>query len=160
MIDGVAVTKIADSTFKGQKFITSISIPAIEVSGNETFENCIGLESITFAHEVDFDDLSEAFRGCIKLKEINIPASVNRVFTDFYRCNVEKIWINNRYLYECAIPEWDSGFGFLFSRVKTINVLAIVADTYENEYFNDATIFDKSEKTEIDGIEYYIYTRK
>lgn len=101
-LGGEPVVAIGDSAFKGNKNISSVSMPAsVEEIGSYAFANCKSLKTVHFSRSITeigahaFDDctsltgvtlpsrLSEiasfTFRGCTGLKKITIPNSVSYI---------------------------------------------------------------------------------
>ena len=75
-IEGLPVTRIADSAFSGFSQMTSISFPATltAIDGN-AFQGCASLISVSIPNAVtsigDF-----AFYGCVSLKYVGLPSSL------------------------------------------------------------------------------------
>ena len=78
-INGVKVTRIGDSAFKGCSNLTSIAIPnSVTSIGDYTFYNCNNLKSITIPNSVTSIGNS-VFGRCINLGSITIPNSVTSI---------------------------------------------------------------------------------
>lgn len=70
---GKRVTKIANSAFKGNKSITSVTIPStVQEIGSAAFENCTNLKQLFFEGKIKTIG-SHAFKRC-NIQEINLPA--------------------------------------------------------------------------------------
>jgi len=101
-LGGEDVVAIADSAFKGNKNISTVSMPSsIEEIGEHAFANCKSLKTVHFSASVSeigahaFDDCTSltgvtlpskireiaayTFRGCAALKKIKIPAKVSYI---------------------------------------------------------------------------------
>ena len=78
--EGRDVVGIAESAFKAQNSINSITIPATYTYvGNYAFYDCDSLTSVTFEGTNVTDIGTSAFEGCDKLASINTPASVKNI---------------------------------------------------------------------------------
>lgn len=73
-INGVTVKGIGDGAFKGSA-VTHVDIPAhITYIGNNAFENCTNLSSITFTNSSTKVTIGfRAFAGCTKLTNVTLP---------------------------------------------------------------------------------------
>ena len=71
------VTTLGWSAFDGS-LLTSITIPAsVETIGNSVFNDCINLETVTFAENSSLKSLGNNVFGNTKISSIVLPASVN-----------------------------------------------------------------------------------
>ncbi|MDO4628208.1 MAG: leucine-rich repeat domain-containing protein [Planctomycetia bacterium] len=91
-IEGLPVTKIGDSAFRGYRDLTSVHLPkGITIIKNNTFSNCQRLSSVNIPKMVTEIERC-AFMGCISLREIMIPESVEYVGNmAFFNCSELKI---------------------------------------------------------------------
>ena len=78
-IEGMPVTAIGDSAFKGCGSLTSVRIPDdVTRIGDSAFYECTGLTSISIPNSVTSIGYS-AFYGCSSLTSISIPDSVTSI---------------------------------------------------------------------------------
>lgn len=78
-IDGIAITNIGGSAFKGCSGLTSVTIPnGVTSIDDYAFFGCSGLTSITIPNSVTSIG-DDAFNGCSSLTSINIPNSVTSI---------------------------------------------------------------------------------
>jgi len=78
-INGVAVTRIGDSAFKGCSNLTSITIPSSVTSiGDYTFYDCAKLKSVTIPNSVTSIGNS-VFGNCSSLGSITLPNSITSI---------------------------------------------------------------------------------
>ena len=74
--EGQPVTSIADNAFKGNKKLSSVTIPAGVTSiGKNVFAGCVALKKITIPANVT-DIGAKAFSGDKNLKKITIQSAV------------------------------------------------------------------------------------
>lgn len=84
-----SVTTISEEAFYGASSLVKISIPAsVTIIGDSAFENSENLETVEFLDETgavsySTDALTKiganVFRGCAKLKNINLPDTIERI---------------------------------------------------------------------------------
>ena len=83
------VTAIAGEAFKGNKKITSVTIPgSVQEIGYSAFEGCPNLEKILFSNPKDGAQLTirvSAFMDCPKLTECTIPAVAKYVTGNVFK---------------------------------------------------------------------------
>ena len=80
IVDGRDIVGVADSAFKAENSIKSITVPAsYTYIGDYAFYDCDALEKVTFEGANMKSIGANAFEGCAKLVSINLPASVNNV---------------------------------------------------------------------------------
>ena len=86
-IEGVPVTAIGDSAFKGCGSLTSVRIPdSVTSIGYSAFYECTGLTSINIPDGVTSIE-SRAFFRCSSLTSVRIPDSVTSIGSQaFYEC--------------------------------------------------------------------------
>lgn len=98
-IYGASVTSIADSAFRYDTSIISVTIPNTVTSiGSSAFYNCSSLSSITIPNSVTSIGYY-AFRGCSSLSNVTIPISVTSIGEDaFSGCDL--------LTYEGTVEEW------------------------------------------------------
>ena len=86
-VDGIPVTEIAESAFKGKQKITSVSIPdSVTKIGKSAFEGCISLQSLHLGSGIGEIPPKMAY-GCTKLEAIEIPGSAKTIGDSaFYEC--------------------------------------------------------------------------
>jgi len=95
-IDGIPITVIGFSAFKGKsisKVVLSKNIREIMI---EAFADCNKLETVSFKDGIEYLH-RKSFANCTALKEINLPESCKTIATDtFKHCtNLKRIIINN-----------------------------------------------------------------
>ena len=135
-----SVSRIVDYAFEGCSNLTSITIPSrVTYIGIWAFSGCSGLTSITISSSVTNIEYY-AFRGCTNLKTVYCDSVVGYTKADS----------NN------------SSTTYLFDNADTVYVLASIIDGgATNYYLNDTTTFDiPSTTTNVNGQDYYVYTRK
>lgn len=88
LINGVEVKNLGENLFKGNKTITSVTIPAsIEKIAFSAFENCTALEKVTFLGTATSNPLvfgNEVFKGCTALKDITFPANAGVISSGMF----------------------------------------------------------------------------
>ena len=138
--NGLPVTNIADSAFKGNKTLTSVIIPeGVKSIGNEALYGCTNVSSITIPESVTSigwyafwycrnlvsvtipngvtEIPNSTFQGCTSLSNITIPESVT--------------WIGNRAFYNCEN---------LAEITLPNNITDIDSDAFLNTaYYNDTS---------------------
>ena len=83
------VIKISDDTFKDNKKITKVSVPAtVKIIGENAFEGCTKLKTVVFGENSELQKISNnAFKGCTVLSSINLPNGLLQIGTlAFYEC--------------------------------------------------------------------------
>ena len=74
------VTSIGGSAFCACSGLVSITVPDAAFTGNNTFQECINLESVTFTEGTRTTAIPyRTFYGCTKLTSVNIPTSVTNI---------------------------------------------------------------------------------
>ena len=158
-----SVTSIVNNAFSGCSGLTSIVIPSkvTEINPN-VFQNCSNLTSITIPSSVTYIG-SEAFSGCSGLTSITIPSSVTYIGNyTFLNCtNLKTVYCDSVEGYTSADSN-SSSSSRLFDNADTVYVLASIIDGgASNLYLNDTTTFNiPSTTTNVNGQDYYVYTRK
>lgn len=77
--NGVAVTKILNTAFKGNTDITEVNIPGTMKEINQSeFEGCTNIEKLNIGEGVELIQ-AYAFYGCTKLKSVIIPDSMKAI---------------------------------------------------------------------------------
>lgn len=88
MINGIEVKNLGENLFKGNKTISSVTIPAsIEKIAFNAFENCTALEKVTFLGNATSNPLvfgNEVFKGCTALKDITFPANAGVISSGMF----------------------------------------------------------------------------
>ncbi len=158
-----SVESIEDGVFFGCCSLTNIEFPVnsqLTQIGNSAFAICTKLTSIVIPNNVTSIGI-QAFYECTNLTSITIPSSVTSIGAHaFQYCdNLAQIIIESANIYN-EVTACDNITDLLVN-ATTVKVLASVVDDVNNAnaYLNDTSNFTKSEKTEIDGKEYYIYTK-
>ena len=87
-INGVTITAIGASAFKGNTTITSVVIPdTITEIGNSAFKGCTALSSVKLPSRLSKTG-SSVFRECKLLETVTIPGSLNTIGSYmFYDCS-------------------------------------------------------------------------
>ncbi len=158
-----SVTSIVGAVFFGCSGLTSITIPeGVTSIGSDAFRGCSGLTSVIIPNSVT-SIAYRAFYDCGGLTSVTIPSSVTSIGNyAFDNCtNLKTVTIDSANIYKAAVGTSYNHAGNLLSSATTINVLASVVDdeANTNTFLNDTSKYTKSEKTEIDGKEYYVYTK-
>lgn len=96
LVDGTirAVTAIGNDAFKQNESLVSITLPSTITSiGDNAFNNCINLESVTFQGTSQLTVIGDnSFESCYGLSEIIIPNSVTSIgIGAFAACGFESI---------------------------------------------------------------------
>ena len=157
------VTEIRSGVFYGCSNLTSITIPTSVTSiGDYAFQNCSSLTSITIPSSVTSIE-GYAFYGCSGLTSITIPSSVTVIGSSaFSNCtNLKTVYCDSINGYTSADSN-SSSSSRLFDNADTVYVLASIRDGgATNYYLNDTTTFNiPSTTTNVNGQDYYVYTRK
>ena len=86
-LNGIAVVKFGDETFRYNTSITSITIPdSVTSIGDSAFYSCTSLTSITIPNSVTSIG-RDAFYSCDSLSSVTIPDSVTSIeYGSFYSC--------------------------------------------------------------------------
>ena len=85
--NGIPVTKIIDTAFKGNTNITKVSIPGtIKTIDYCEFKGCTGLTELNIAEGVETIQ-TEAFMNCTSLQSVVIPDSVRTLSGAFEGCS-------------------------------------------------------------------------
>ena len=136
------VTRISSDAFEGCSNLTNLTIPSsVTYIGNNAFEGCSNLTSITIPSSVTY--IREfAFRGCTNLKTVYCDSVRAYTSADSFSSS--------------------SSSSRLFDYADTVYVLASIRDGgATNFYLNDTTTFNiPSTTTNVNGQDYYVYTRK
>ena len=164
-IDGVLFNKAQTEILKypAGKTVTTYNIPESVTSiGYYAFQNCSSLTSITIPSRVTYIR-SYAFQDCSSLTTITIPSSVTIIEVNaFSGCtNLKTVYCDSVNGYIRADSN-SSRSSFLFNYADTVYVLASIIDGgATNYYLNDTTTFNiPSTTTNVNGQDYYVYTRK
>ncbi len=83
------VSEIATYAFLGNQTIKEITIPkGVTKIGQSSFENCAKLEKVIFQEESTLKTINKnAFKGCVLLKEIDLPDSITAIqYGAFMNC--------------------------------------------------------------------------
>ncbi len=84
-LGGYYVAEIGKEAFKGNKNITSVSIPfGVSTIGLYAFQDCTGLKSVTFNKSSLTEIKSYAFSGCSSLESIALPAGVKTLGSNVF----------------------------------------------------------------------------
>ena len=77
--EGIAVTEIGDSAFRGNNYLYSVEIPeGVTKIGSAAFKDCSFLASVTFPTTLEIIE-SGAFSYCSKLSEVNLPKKLIKI---------------------------------------------------------------------------------
>ena len=160
-----SVTSIEGFVFSRCSNLTSITIPSsvTEIGGN-AFSYCSSLTNITIPSSVTSIG-GAAFYGCSSLTSITIPSSVTDIGSGsgaFNGCtNLKTVYCDSVRAYTSADSN-SSGSTYLFNYADTVYILASIRDGgATNFYLNDTTTFNiPSTTTNVNGQDYYVYTRK
>ena len=124
-----SVTSIGDEAFQGCYGLTSITIPnSVTSIGSYAFHSCSGLTSITIPNSVTSIGIS-TFYNCSGLTSITIPNSVTSIGDyAFYNCSS----LLNVYCYAEQVPS--TGRDVFSSHISqaTLHVPANVVNVYQN----------------------------
>ena len=87
-IDGVTMTTIMASTFRGNSLITSVIVPEGYTSlGSGAFRECTALKSVSLPSTLISAIGTRQFRDCTSLEYVNIPAGITNINGEaFYGC--------------------------------------------------------------------------
>lgn len=77
-IDGGKVTAIDDEAFKGNKTITSVSIPGVYYVGESAFEFCTALTEVKIGYGTEYMG-AKVFSDCSALVSIELPTSLKEI---------------------------------------------------------------------------------
>ncbi|MBR5173878.1 MAG: leucine-rich repeat domain-containing protein, partial [Clostridia bacterium] len=79
--NGLPVTVIADSAFKGNSGLQTLSIPSsVKTIGSSAFYQQLNLETVTFAEGSNLETIgSKAFYNCGRLSSVIIPSTVETI---------------------------------------------------------------------------------
>ena len=94
--NGLAVIRIAQEAFRGNKNIESVIVPeGVRSVGAMAFKDCISLKEVHLPSTLDVIEDS-AFEGCTALKEVDLPKAVKWIQKSAFRgCNtLERINLN------------------------------------------------------------------
>ena len=164
-IDGVLFNKEQTEIlqYPAGKTATTYDIPAgVTIIGSYAFDGCSNLATITIPSGVTSLG-SYTFRNCSSLTSITIPSSVTTIEVDaFEGCtNLKTVYCDSVVGYTKADSN-SSGSSHLFDNADTVYVLASIRDGgATNYYLNDTTRFYIPDTTtNVNGQDYYVYTRK
>ena len=92
--NGKQVTRIKSGAFKGNKSITSVTLPdSITEISSSAFNGCINLKSIKLGSHVTKIGAA-AFLNCLSLESIDLPASVAKIGVSAFMANISLENIN------------------------------------------------------------------
>ena len=98
---------IGSETFRECKSLTPIKLPKkCDSIMSRAFQNCTSLTTVEIAYdddEVPFNILSQAFAGCINLKDINLPDNTNVVEVTGMVKEVSAFWGCDKFVEEHTI---------------------------------------------------------
>ena len=129
-VGGAPVTAIADSAFKGNQKITSITVPdSVTSIGDSAFEGCISLTKLDLGEGVTDIPYRMAY-GCNKLEAIEIPDSVTSIgYYSFLDCDsLTSVAIPDSVI--IIFPFAFSGCSHLTSVTIPGSVISIYASTF------------------------------
>lgn len=156
VLGGLPVAKIGDSAFEGKDIVSVIIPSSVSVIGEDAFEGCASLASVTLSEGLEkigesaFEDCAmlrevtlpetlteigeSAFEGCLLLKKLVIPAAVVYIGEDaFMSCesltlDVSKNEYAAAYAKDHAIATslWSSRGPYIAAAVVTVTLGAAV----------------------------------
>ncbi len=158
-----SVHTIGFDAFNNCRYLTSIIIPfSVTSIERDAFKYCSNLTSITIPSSVIYIG-SYAFHDCSSLTSITISSSVTNIeYNAFRDCtNLKTVYCDSINGYTSADSN-SSSSSELFDNADTVYVLASIIDGgATNLYLNDTTTFNiPSTTTNVNGQDYYVYTRK
>ena len=165
-VDGVLFNKAQTQIIKypAGKATTTYDIPeSVARIDGDAFDDCSNLTSITIPSRVTHIG-NYAFSSCSNLTSITIPSSVTSIgILVFSGCtNLKTVYCDSVVGYTKADSNSSSLSSRLFEYADTVYVLASIIDGgATNYYLNDTTTFNiPSTSTNVNGQDYYVYTRK
>ena len=125
------LTKIGPSVFKGNVKITSVVIgDKVTEIGNNAFDSCINLESVTFSNMNSSMVIGDsAFNGCTKLTAIEVPAQTTSIGANaFYMTKLSAF----------TIPATVTNIGnlaFAYTDLTSIHIPAAVTNIGQGAFY-------------------------
>lgn len=140
-INGIPVTKIASSAFRGYRRLKSVTIPdSVTSIGSWAFRDCSSLTSVTIPDSVT-KIYGEVFIGCTSLESVELSNNIKELSHTFASCkHLESvtipegvIYIDNAFdgcvnLKSLIIPESVEFFNFNFGNCADELSLTILSD--------------------------------
>ena len=77
-IEGITNIRLAQKLFVNNKYIRNINLTGVTRIGENVFNSCTNLETVTFSNSLTFIG-SGAFRYCYALTRVEIPSSVTEI---------------------------------------------------------------------------------
>ena len=96
-LGGYPVSRVKDDAFRGNSFLTGVTIPPGIIIGDRAFYDCQNLEILKLLDGVTSIDGSDAFRNCTSLKTVTIPSSLTWIRQKAFRndTNIERVNIGS-----------------------------------------------------------------
>lgn len=122
-VDGVTITKIADSAFESNSNIESVSMSGVVSIGNRAFANCAALERVNLGNAITAIG-DNAFANDVKILRITLPESLESIsstafsgknqgiIADVVRDSYAYTYVNTKATAMTQIPDTESDYKY------------------------------------------------